>query len=30
MKAKKKLGYRPRPAKNAIKDAINWMNNYFK
>ena len=29
MKAKKKLGYRPRPAKNAIKDAINWMNTYF-
>lgn len=30
IKAKKKLGYRPRPAKNAIKDAISWMNNYFK
>ena len=30
MKAKKKLGYRPRPAKNAIKDAVSWMNMYFK
>jgi len=30
MKAKNKLGYRPRPVKNAIKDAVNWMNNYFE
>jgi len=29
-KAKKKLGYRPRPVKSAIKDAVNWMNIYFK
>ena len=29
-KAKKKLGYRPRPVKNAIKDAVYWMNTYFK
>jgi len=29
-KAKKKLGYRPRPVKSAIKDAVNWMNTYFK
>ena len=28
-KAKKKLGYRPRPVKNAIKDAVNWMKIYF-
>ena len=29
-KAKNKLGYRPRPVKNAIKDAVNWMKIYFK
>ena len=29
-KAKKKLGYRPRPAKDAINDAVLWMNEYFK
>ncbi len=29
-KAKKKLGYRPRPVNNAIKDAVNWMKIYFK
>ena len=28
-KAKKKLLYRPRPAKSAIKDAVNWMKNNF-
>lgn len=29
-KAKNKLGYRPRPVKSAIKDAVNWMKIYFK
>lgn len=30
IKAKNKLGYRPRPVKNAIKDAVDWMKIYFK
>ena len=28
-KAKKKLHYRPRDVKNAIKDSVNWMKKYF-
>ncbi|MBD22466.1 MAG: NAD-dependent dehydratase [Alphaproteobacteria bacterium] len=28
-KAKKKLHYRPRDVKSAIKDSVNWMNEYF-
>lgn len=28
-KAKKKLHYRPRDAKNAIKDSVRWMKEYF-
>ena len=28
-KAKKKLGYRPRNVKSAIKDCVLWMKNYF-
>ena len=28
-KAKKKLHYRPRDVKSAIKDSVNWMKKYF-
>ena len=28
-KAKKKLHYRPRDVKNAIKDSVKWMKEYF-
>ena len=29
IKQKKKLHYRPRDVKNAIKDSVNWMKKYF-